>query len=165
MAHKANILKTTSGLFLSVGNEIAKEYDDLEYNGEIVDACAMKLVMDPYQFDVIVAPNLFGDILSDLSAGLVGGMGLAPGANIGDDCAVFEAVHGSAPDIAGKNIANPTSVLLATALLLDHVDDNGKADRVRRAVRSAIANQDRVTPDLDGDGTTDDFTQAVVERL
>ncbi|HET7314652.1 isocitrate dehydrogenase [Salinisphaera sp.] len=165
LAHKANILKTTSGLFLSVGGEIAKEYDDLEYDDVIVDAGAMKLVMDPYQFDVIVAPNLFGDILSDLCAGLVGGMGLAPGANIGDDCAVFEAVHGSAPDIAGQNIANPTSVLLATALLFDHLNDKDKADRIRRAVRSAIAERDRITPDLDGEGTTDSFTQAVVERL
>lgn len=165
LSHKANILKTTSGLFLSVGNEIAKEYDDLEYDDEIVDACAMKLAMDPYQFDVIVTTNLFGDILSDLCAGLVGGMGLAPGSNIGDDCAVFEAVHGSAPDIAGQNIANPTSVLLASAMLFDHLGEKDKADRIRQAVRTAIADHDRVTPDLDGDGTTDGFTQAVVERL
>lgn len=165
LAHKANILKTTSGLFLSVGQEIADEYDDLEFGDEIVDACAMKLVMDPHQFDVIVAPNLFGDILSDLCAGLAGGMGLAPGGNIGDDCAVFEAVHGSAPDIAGQNIANPTSILLATALLFDHLDDTDKADRIRGAVRSAIAEHDRVTPDLDGDGTTDGFARAVAERL
>src|SRR5699024_5359579 len=165
IAHKANILKTTSGLFLSVGHDLAKEYDDLECDDEIVDACAMKLVMDPSQFDVIAAPNLFGDILSDLCAGLIGGMGLAPGANIGENCAVFEAVHGSAPDIAGQNIANPTSVLLATAELFDYLQDSAKADRLRQAVRSAIADHDRTTPDLGGGGTTDGFAQAVIERL
>lgn len=165
LAHKANILKTTSGLFLAVGREIAREYDDVAFDDEIVDACAMKLAMNPHQFDVIVAPNLFGDILSDLSAGLTGGMGLAPGANIGDDCAVFEAVHGSAPDIAGRNIANPTALLLATALLLDHLDAAAKATRIRQAIRTAIIDGDRITPDLGGDGTTGGFTQAVVERL
>jgi len=165
LAHKANILKTTSGLFLSVGREIAADYDDIEFDDENVDACAMKLVMDPHQFDVIVATNLFGDILSDLCAGLTGGMGLAPGANIGDGCAVFEAVHGSAPDIAGRNIANPTAILLATAMLLDHVQATGQATRLRRAIRAAIAEQDRVTPDLGGNGTTDAFTRAVCERL
>lgn len=165
LAHKANILKTTSGLFLAVGQELAQEYEDIEFADEIVDACAMKLVMDPYQFDVIAATNLFGDILSDLCAGLIGGMGFAPGANIGDDCAVFEAVHGSAPDIADKNIANPTSILLAAAQLLDHVGDVQRAGRLREALYSAIADQDRITPDLGGDGTTDGFTQAVVDRL
>lgn len=165
IAHKANILKTTSGLFLSVGREIADEYDDLECDDEIVDACAMKLVMDPHQFDVIAAPNLFGDILSDLCAGLIGGMGLAPGTNVGHDCAVFEAVHGSAPDIAGQNIANPTSLLLASAELFDYLNDPDKANRLRIAVRAAIADHDRVTPDLGGDGSTDGFTQAVIERL
>lgn len=165
LVHKANILKTTSGLFLSVGQEIAKEYDDLECDDEIVDACAMKLVMDPSQFDVIATTNLFGDILSDLCAGLIGGMGLAPGANIGDDCAVFEAVHGSAPDIAGQNIANPTSLLLAAAQLLDYLDDKERGNRLRTAIRSTIADHASVTPDLGGDGTTDEFAQAVIERL
>lgn len=165
LAHKANILKTTSGLFLAVGREIADEYDDLEFDDEIVDACAMKLVMDPDQFDVIVAPNLFGDILSDLCAGLIGGMGLAPGANIGDDCAVFEAVHGSAPDIADQNIANPTSLLLAAAELFDYLGDEDRTRRLRIAIRSTIAAHDRVTPDLGGDGTTESFAQAVIERL
>lgn len=165
LAHKANILKTTSGLFLAVGQEIAKEYDDIEFDDEIVDACAMKLVMNPRQFDVIVSTNLFGDILSDLCAGLIGGMGLAPGANIGDNCAVFEAVHGSAPDIAGQNIANPTSLLLATAQLFDYLDDADRANRIRTAVRAAIAAHDHVTPDLGGDGSTDGFAQAVIERL
>src|SRR5699024_4258953 len=123
LAHKANILKTTSGLFLSVGQDIAEEYNDVGFDDENVDACAMKLLMDPHAFDIIVAPNLFGDILSDLCAGLVGGIGLAPGANIGDDYAVFEAVHGSAPDIADQNIANPTALLLATAMLFDHLNN------------------------------------------
>ncbi len=135
LAHKANIMKSTSGLFLKVGREVAEEYDDLEYEEVIVDACAMKLVMAPEKFDVIVTTNLFGDIISDLCAGLVGGLGLAPGANIGDNCAMFEAVHGSAPDIAGQNIANPTSVILATALMLDHLDLDDQAARIRKAVR------------------------------
>mgnify|MGYP000438630643 CR=1 FL=1 len=165
LAHKANIMKTTSGLFLGVGREIATQYPDIEYDEIIVDACAMKLVMMPERFDVIVTTNLFGDILSDLCAGLVGGLGLAPGANIGDDCAMFEAVHGSAPDIAGKNIANPTSVILASALMLDHLNEHKRAERIRKAVRAVIADHDRVTPDLEGDGTTDGYTQAVLERL
>jgi isocitrate dehydrogenase (NAD+) len=165
IAHKANIMKTTSGLFLKVGREIAEEYDDIEHDDIIVDACAMKLVMVPEQFDVIVTTNLFGDILSDLCAGLIGGMGLAPGANIGEDYAMFEAVHGSAPDIAGKDIANPVSVILASALMLDHLNQRDKADRIRKAVQATIAEHDRVTPDLDGDGTTTSFTDAIIERL
>lgn len=165
LAHKANIMKSTSGLFLRVGREIAQEYPDIEYDDVIVDACAMKLVMEPEEFDVLVTTNLFGDILSDLCAGLIGGLGLAPGANIGDNCAMFEAVHGSAPDIAGKNIANPTSVILASALMLDHLREHDTAERIRRAVRSTIAANDRVTPDLGGDGTTDSYTEALLERL
>ncbi|ROO36740.1 isocitrate dehydrogenase [Salinisphaera orenii] len=165
LAHKANIMKSTSGLFLDVGREIAQEYDDLEHDEIIVDACAMKLVMYPEQFDVIVTTNLFGDIISDLCAGLIGGLGLAPGANIGENCAMFEAVHGSAPDIAGKGIANPTSVVLASALLLEHIGRREDAERIRRAVRAAVADHDRVTPDLGGDGTTSSFTDAVIERL
>ncbi len=165
LAHKANIMKSTSGLFLKVGREISDEYDDIEHDEVIVDACAMKLVMYPETFDVIVTTNLFGDILSDLCAGLIGGLGLAPGANIGADCAMFEAVHGSAPDIAGKNIANPISVILASALLLEHIGQPENAERIRKAVRSAVADHDRTTPDLGGDGTTDGFTDAIIERL
>ena len=165
VAHKANIMKSTSGLFLDVAREIAREYDDLEHDEAIVDACAMKLVMVPEAFDVIVTTNLFGDIISDLCAGLIGGLGLAPGANIGEHCAMFEAVHGSAPDIAGKNIANPTSVILASALMLDHLGKPDKAQRIRTAVRAVIGDHDRTTPDLGGEGTTDSFTQAVLERL
>lgn len=165
LAHKANILKSTSGLFLKVGREIATEYPDIEYDEVIVDAGAMKLVMYPEQFDVIVSTNLFGDIISDLCAGLVGGLGLAPGANIGDDCAMFEAVHGSAPDIAGQGIANPTSVILASALMLDHIGQNNQADRIRQAVRDVVAAGEDTTPDLGGNGTTDGFTQAIIQRL
>src|SRR5699024_2551291 len=120
--HKANIIKTASGLFLDVAREIAKDYPQIEYNELIVDNTCMQLVMDPEQFDVIVTTNLFGDILSDLCAGLIGGLGLAPGANIGKDAAIFEAVHGSAPDIAGKGVANPCALLLAAAQMLDHAD-------------------------------------------
>jgi len=165
LAHKANIMKTTSGLFLDVGREISEQYDDIEHDEIIVDACAMKLVMEPKNFDVIVTTNLFGDILSDLCAGLIGGLGLAPGANIGDNCAMFEAVHGSAPDIAGQGIANPTSVILACALMLDHIGHQDKAERIRTAVRAVVADHDRVTPDLGGDGTTESFAGAVLERL
>ncbi|MES1956178.1 isocitrate dehydrogenase [Salinisphaera hydrothermalis] len=165
LAHKANIMKSTSGLFLKVGREIAEGYDDLEYEEVIVDACAMKLVMAPEKFDVIVTTNLFGDIISDLCAGLIGGLGLAPGANIGDDCAMFEAVHGSAPDIAGQNIANPTSVILATALMLDHLDRDDQAERIRNAVRGAMADHDRTTPDIGGEGSTQGFADAIIERL
>lgn len=165
IAHKANIMKTTSGLFLETARAIGEEYKDIEHDECIVDACAMKLVMYPESFDVIVTTNLFGDILSDLCAGLIGGLGLAPGANIGTDCAMFEAVHGSAPDIAGKGIANPTSVTLAAALMLEHLGQIEKAERIRTAIRSAVADHDRVTPDLDGNGTTESFTDAVLERL
>ncbi len=165
LAHKANIMKTTSGLFLDIGREIAEQYDDIEHDEVIIDACAMKLVMYPKTFDVIVTTNLFGDIISDLCAGLIGGLGLAPGANIGNDCAMFEAVHGSAPDIAGKGIANPTSVILAAALMLEHIGNENAANRIRTAVRATVADHDRVTPDLEGDGTTESFTEAGLERL
>lgn len=165
VAHKANILKTTSGLFLECAREVARDYPDLELQEMIIDNCCMQLVMNPHQFDVIVTTNLFGDILSDLCAGLVGGLGLAPGANIGEEMAMFEAVHGSAPDIAGKDIANPTSMLLATAMMLDHLDMQTKAQALRDALRGAIEDHDRTTPDLGGEGTTTGFTQAVIERL
>ena len=163
--HKANILKSTSGLFLSVAQMVAKDYPDMEFNDCIVDAACMKLVMNPHQFQVMVTTNLFGDIISDLCAGLVGGLGMAPGANIGKDAAIFEAVHGSAPDIAGKNIANPCSMLLATAMMLDYLGMQDKGDRLRKAIRSVIESKDRVTPDLGGHFGTTDFTQAIVEKL
>lgn len=163
--HKANILKTTSGLFLNTAREIAKDYPDIESNDLIVDNCCMQLVMHPEKFDMIVTTNLFGDILSDLCAGLVGGLGMAPGANIGNNVAIFEAVHGSAPDIAGKNIANPSSVLLACELMLNHLNFPTKAAWLYVALRETIAQGDCLTPDLGGKASTTEFTKAVLGRL
>lgn len=165
VVHKANILKTTSGLFLKTAREVAREFEDIQFNDMIVDNCCMQLVMNPHQFDVIVTTNLFGDIISDLCAGLVGGLGMAPGANIGEDAAMFEAVHGSAPDIAGKNIANPTALFLAAAMMLDYLRMPPRANRLRLALKDTIALHDRVTKDLGGTATTDEFTQAVIEKL
>jgi isocitrate dehydrogenase (NAD+) len=163
--HKANILKSTSGLFLKVAREIAERYPDIESTEMIVDNACMQLVMNPHQFDVIVTTNLFGDILSDLCAGLVGGLGMAPGANIGEECAVFEAVHGSAPDIAGKNLANPTSVILASIQMLEYLNMADKAEKIRSAIKEVIESGDRTTRDLGGEFGTTDFTQAILERL
>jgi len=166
VVHKANVLKALTGIFLTAGKEIAKEYEGrVAMDERIVDACAMQLVMKPEQFDVIVTTNLFGDILSDQIAGLVGGLGMAPGANIGPDVAIFEAVHGSAPDIAGKGIANPLALLLAACLMLDHVGEGGKANAIRGAV-DAVLNTDKVkTGDLGGSATTKDFAAAIMKRL
>ena len=163
--HKANIMKTTSGLFLKVARDVAKEYPDIVFNEMIVDNTCMQLVMNPQQFDVIVTTNLFGDIISDLCAGLVGGLGLAPGANIGADAAIFEAVHGSAPDIAGKGIANPCALLLGAAQMLSHLGLENEANRVRESIRSTMQARDRLTPDLGGSGTTTSFTDALIERV
>jgi len=165
IVHKANILKSTSGLFLKVAREVSAQYPDIEHNEMIVDNTCMQLVMNPWQFDVIVTTNLFGDILSDLCAGLVGGLGLAPGANIGKDVAIFEAVHGSAPDIAGKGIANPCALLLGACQMLGHLGMEEQANRVRAAIRATMAARDRVTPDLGGSGTTDSFADALIARL
>lgn len=165
IVHKANILKSTSGLFLKIAREIAKNYPSIETNEMIVDNACMQLVMNPHQFDVIVTTNLFGDIISDLCAGLVGGLGMAPGANIGKDYAIFEAVHGSAPDIAGKNIANPSSMILAAIQMLHHLQLTEPAERISRALRETILAGDRTTPDLGGSGSTTDFTHAVISRL
>ncbi|MBL4909317.1 MAG: isocitrate dehydrogenase [Alteromonadaceae bacterium] len=163
--HKANILKSTSGLFLKIAREVAARYPEIESTEMIVDNCCMQLVMNPDQFDVIVTTNLFGDILSDLCAGLVGGLGMAPGANIGKDCAIFEAVHGSAPDIAGKNLANPTSVMLAAIQMLEYLNMSDKAEKIRDAIKDVIESGDRTTGDLGGTHGTTDFTDAVLERL
>ena len=163
--HKANILKSTSGLFLKVAREVGERYPDIESAEMIVDATCMKLVMTPEEFDVIVTTNLFGDILSDLCAGLVGGLGMAPGANIGENAAIFEAVHGSAPDIAGKNLANPTSVILASIQMLEYLQMGDTAERIRSAVAEVIKTGDRTTRDLGGNHGTTDFTQAVIDRL
>ncbi|BDU20958.1 isocitrate dehydrogenase [Dyella sp. GSA-30] len=164
--HKANIMKTSSGLFLNIAREVAKEYPQIEFNEMIVDNTCMQLVMKPEQFDVIVTTNLFGDILSDLCAGLVGGLGLAPGDNIGESAAIFEAVHGSAPDIAGKGIANPCALLLAAADMLDHLGMVEKGSKIRAAIRDTMANdRDHVTPDLGGKGSTESFGEAIVKRV
>jgi isocitrate dehydrogenase (NAD+) len=165
IVHKANILKSTSGLFLKVAREISKLYPDIETQEMIVDNTCMQLVMRPEQFDVIVTTNLFGDIVSDLCAGLVGGLGLAPGANIGEKAAIFEAVHGSAPDIAGQGIANPCALLLGAAQMLGHLDLEADAKRLRAAIVATMEARDRVTPDLGGTGSTDSFADAIIERL
>ena len=165
IVHKANILKTVSGMFLDIAREVAKEYPDIETEEMIVDACCMKLVMNPWQFDVIVTTNLFGDIISDLCAGLVGGLGLAPGANIGKDAAMFEAVHGSAPDIAGQKIANPCALMLGAAQMLSHLGKEEKARKLRSAIRETLAEGDRTTPDVGGSGTTNTMTDAIIDRL
>ena len=166
LVHKANILKCTQGLFLEVGREIAKEYAGrVEFDDKIVDATAMALVVDPYQFDVIVTENMFGDILSDQVAGLVGGLGFAPGANIGKDVAIFEAVHGSAPDIAGKGVANPTAVILAGCLMLEHLGEHAMAKRIGDAVRRTVRAHEAVTGDLGGNATTQEYTDAVIRNL
>jgi len=167
IVHKANILKFVSGMFLDVAREVAKEYPEIETDEMIVDATCMKLVLNPWQFDVIVTTNLFGDIISDLCAGLVGGLGLAPGANIGDDAAMFEAVHGSAPDIAGQKIANPCALMLATAQMLTHMGMGTRAAKLRTAIRDTLKKGDleRLTPDVGGHGTTTTMTDAVIEQL
>ncbi len=166
IVHKANILKALSGLFLETAREVGKLYEGrIQINERIVDACAMQLVLNPWQFDVIVTTNLFGDILSDEMAGLVGGLGMAPAANIGLDAAIFEAVHGSAPDLAGRGVANPLALLLAAAMMLDHIDRNEPARQLRHAIHQTL-NEDMVrTGDLGGTASTKEFAQAIVGRL
>jgi len=164
VVHKANILKSTSGLFLKVAREVAAEYPEIACNEMIVDNTCMQLVMRPEQFDIIVTTNLFGDIISDLCAGLVGGLGLAPGANIGLDAAIFEAVHGSAPDIAGKGVANPCALLLGAAQMLDHLGQAKNAERLRHAIVATLEAKDALTPDLGGQGSTMDFARAIASR-
>ena len=167
LVHKANVLKALTGLFLETGREAAKKYESkgITCDERIIDACAMQLVMNPWQFDVIVTTNLFGDILSDLNAGLVGGLGMAPAGNIGADAAIFEAVHGSAPDIAGKGIANPIALMLSAAMMLDHVGMQDKAKRVRDAVDQVLCVDKVRTGDLGGKASTKEFTKAIVARL
>ena len=166
IVHKANILKMVSGLFLEVGKKLAEEYkSQVESNDMIVDNCAMQLVMRPEQFDVMVTTNMFGDILSDEVSGLVGGLGLAPGANIGTRAAIFEAVHGSAPDIAGQGIANPAAQMFAAAMLLDHIGELDWGNRLREAVESTIVQDNVRTRDLGGSASTREFGDAVVRRL
>jgi isocitrate dehydrogenase (NAD+) len=166
VVHKANILKALTGIFLDAAREIAPEYAGrVEWDDRIVDACAMQLVLNPWQFDVIVTTNLFGDILSDLIAGLIGGLGLAPGANIGTHAAIFEAVHGSAPDIAGRGVANPAALLLAGGLMLDHAGLQPIGDRLRAAIHGALVEDGVRSRDLGGTAGTADITAAILRRL
>lgn len=165
--HKANIMKQADGLFLEAVRAVAKDYPEIEYNEVIVDNMCMQLVMKPQQFDVIVTENLYGDILSDLAAGLVGGLGLVPGANIGKDAAIFEAVHGSAPDIAGKGVANPIAMILSGAMLLDYIGEQEAGETIRKAVESLLSDgiAEELTPDLGGKGTTNGIAEAIIGRF
>src|SRR5262245_38915952 len=163
--HKANIMKLGDGLFLECARTVAKEYPGIVYNETIVDAACMHLVMTPEKFDVLVMPNLYGDIVSDLCAGLVGGLGVVGAANLGSDIGVFEAVHGSAPDIAGKNIANPTALLLSAVLMLRHIDEGPAADRIMSAVGRVLTDGKARTRDLGGTSTTSDFAEAVCQAI
>jgi isocitrate dehydrogenase (NAD+) len=166
LVHKANILKYSQGLFLDTGRLVAKEYTGrVEFEERIVDAMAMNLVLNPERFDVILTTNLFGDILSDQISGLVGGLGLAPGANIGLHGAIFEAVHGTAPDIAGKGVANPGALILAACMMLEHLGQGAHAGRIRRALESVIKEGKTVTRDLGGTAKTDEFAAAIIGRL
>lgn len=167
IVHKANIMKYTGGLFLEVGRQVAQEYPDIQSNDVIIDNMAMQLVLNPHQFDVIVTTNLFGDILSDLCSGLVGGLGLAPGANIGKDVAIFEAVHGSAPDIAGKDIANPSALILASALMLHHLGETAAANKIYKAIEDILTDETKVTRDLNTHSTvgTKQFTDFLISDI
>lgn len=167
IVHKANIMKYTGGLFLEVGKKIAEEYPEIQSNDVIIDNMAMQLVLNPYQYDVIVTTNLFGDILSDLCSGLVGGLGVAPGANIGKDAAIFEAVHGSAPDIAGKDIANPSALILAAAMMLDHIGEKTASEKIYKAIRETLRNPHEVTRDLNPDSKvgTIQFAEFIVQHI
>jgi isocitrate dehydrogenase (NAD+) len=163
--HKANIMKLTDGLFLECCRRVARDHRDIEFGDVIVDNCAMQLVRDPSQFDVLLLGNLYGDIMSDLCAGLVGGLGVVPGANVGDEVAVFEAVHGSAPDIAGKGLANPTAVILSSVEMMKHLGELNAATRIEAAVHATLMEPRLRTRDLGGNATTDEFTKAVIDRL
>ncbi|KXW56506.1 hypothetical protein LHV13_03015 [Ferrovum sp. PN-J185] len=166
IVHKANILKALTGIFLETALEVAKDYgNSIQVEERIVDACAMQLVMNPSQFDVILTTNLFGDILSDEIAGLVGGLGLAPGANIGEHAAIFEAVHGSAPDIAGQGIANPMALLSAAAMMCDHVQRNDLGVKIRQAIHDVLVVDNIRSKDLGGNANTKEITQALLKRL
>ena len=163
--HKANILKLSDGLFLDVARRVSRKYTDIEYEESIIDATAMKLVMNPHNFDVLVMENLFGDIVSDLTSGLVGGLGMTPSANIGELYAIFEGVHGSAPDIAGKGIANPTALILSGALMLEHLGETEAAQRITHAVEAVIADGQHMTRDLGGTTNMWEYTEAVIRAF
>lgn len=163
--HKANIMKLADGLFLRCCREVAARYPQIEYNELIVDNASMQLVMRPETFDILLLPNLYGDIVSDLAAGLVGGLGIVPGANMGENHAVFEAVHGSAPDIAGQGIANPTAMMLSSVMMLDYLEEREAASRLRRAIEKVYAERDHLTRDVGGTASTDRFTEAVIAAM
>ncbi len=163
--HKANIMKLSDGLFLKCAREVAKEYPEITYGEHIVDNACMQLVMNPYQYDVLVMENLYGDIVSDLCSGLIGGLGLVPGANIGDHAAIFEAVHGSAPDIAGKDIANPTALLQSAVLMLRHIEEDATADKVQTALEKVYSDGKTLTRDVHGTAGTKAFAEAVLAAL
>ena len=163
--HKANIMKLSDGLFLRCSRAVAKEYPEITYGEHIVDNTCMQLVMNPYQYDMLVLENLYGDIISDLCAAFVGGLGLVPGANFGDHCAIFEAVHGSAPDIAGKNLANPTALLRSALLMLRHLGEREAALRVRTALERVYRTRDKLTRDVGGKAGTSEFADAVIEEM
>jgi len=163
--HKANIMKKADGLFLRCCREVSEMYPQITYNELIVDNASMQLVSRPEQFDVLLLPNLYGDIISDLAAGLVGGLGVVPGANIGNECAIFESVHGSAPDIAGKGLANPTALMLSAVMMLEHVNESAAAARLQKAVEAVYKEGKHLTPDVGGKASTNEFTDAVIARL
>ncbi len=163
--HKANIMKLSDGLFLKCCREVASQFPEIQYNELIVDNACMQLVIRPETFDVLVLPNLYGDIISDLAAGLVGGLGIVPGANLGDNYAIFEAVHGTAPDIAGKGLANPTALMQSAALMLAHLGEREASSRLERAVYEVYANRDHLTGDVGGNASTTEFTDAVIRRI
>lgn len=165
IVHKANIMKQSSGLFLEVGREVAKDYPQIEQNDRIIDNMCMQLVMYPERYDLLVTTNLFGDILSDLAAGLVGGLGIVPGANVNEELAIFEAVHGTAPDIAGQGKANPTAFLQSAILMLHHLGLHDPADRIERALFQTLAHKEQCTGDLGGKSSTGEFTQHIIRQL
>jgi isocitrate dehydrogenase (NAD+) len=163
--HKANIMKLSDGLFLDCCRKVSKDFPMVKYEELIVDNTCMQLVLDPTRFDVLLLENLYGDIVSDLCAGFIGGLGLAPGANIGLDVAIFEAVHGSAPDIAGRNLANPIALILSGAMMLDHLMEQDAARRVRKAVADVLREGKKLTPDLGGSAGTTELTEAIASRV
>jgi len=163
--HKANIMKLSDGLFLNCFREVARDYPEIKADDMIVDNACMQMVMDPNQFDVLLLENLYGDIMSDLGAGLVGGLGIVPGANIGEEIAVFEAVHGSAPNIAGRGIANPTALIQTAVLMLKHIGEREAADKIQNALEKVLAEGQALTRDLGGDATTIEFTEAIIHAL
>jgi isocitrate dehydrogenase (NAD+) len=163
--HKANIMKLSDGLFLDCVRKVAKDYPEIESDDRIVDNACMQLVMRPEKYDVLLLENLYGDIVSDLAAGLVGGLGVVPGANIGEKAAIFEAVHGSAPDIAGQNVANPTALIQSALLMLDYLEEGTAAARIRQAIHSVLADGKILTPDLGGQARTTEFTEAIVRKM